>query len=476
MSLENTHYGYEYISSIIKNEKKNIFFLGIGGVSMSSLAIVCAERGHTVSGYDRTETRLTRKMADKGIKIFYSSHAENVKDTDLLVYTVAMPESDPSLVYCKENGIPVISRADFLGYIMMGYKERIGIAGMHGKSTTTAIVAHIFETAGMCPTVFDGAEMKNYSSMNVMGNNDVFIFEACEYMDSFLDFYPSIAVILNIEMDHVDYFHSMEQIISSFAAFMSKADTVVANADDEETMIASERSGKETITFSKESNAGRFTSRNVEYDHGRAKFDVYKDGEYYGHVDTHVPGHYIVQDTLAAIAAADKCGISADIVEKALMSFEGINRRLDYKGKSKSGTEIYDDYAHHPTEIETTLKTFSEFGYDKTLAVFQSHTFSRTYELLDDFASSLATTGMDEVILAPIYPAREVNTYGVTPEMLRDRILSHNTETKCICMESFDEIMEYIEKNYGEYDGAIIVGAGDIYKVSENLVKNPCLE
>ena len=469
MALANTHFGYEKINEIVGTDKKKIFFLGVGGISMNSLAKVCVARGHSVAGYDRVRTPITIALEELGVEMHYSSSADIVKGCDVFVYTVAIPEDDPAYVYAGEAGIPRISRADFLGYVMMGYESRIGISGMHGKSTTTGIVASVYSAAGLDPTVFGGATLNGTGSSNILGGDRAFIFEACEYMDSFLDFYPTSAIVLNIEMDHVDYFRSMEQIRNSFSAFMSKAKRAVVNIADDDVMTAVKNTGAEIVTFGPEGSGADYTSRGEVFSHGFAEYDILFKGELLCHVKMRVPGHHLVIDSLAAAAAAHSDGVAGEAIARGLEAYSGIGRRMELKGKSKAGADIFDDYAHHPTEIKTTLKTAAELDYAHTVCVFQPHTFSRTAELLDGFAEALGNSDIDEIILAQIYPAREVNVYGISSEKLAERIREYGKA--CLVFDTFEEIAGYVDSKLGADDSAFIVGAGDVIKVSELLVK-----
>ena len=469
MALENTHYGYESIKAIMGEGTKKVYFAGVGGISMNSLAKVCVQRGHDVSGYDRVRTPITESLEELGVTMYYEASADNVKNCDVFVYTVAIPADDPAYVYAGEAGIPRISRSDFLGYIMKGYESRIGISGMHGKSTTTGITASVYEAAGIDPTVFGGATLNGTGSSNILGGERAFIFEACEYMDSFLDFYPSTAVVLNIEMDHVDYFKSMDHIRSSFASFMKKADRAVVNIADEDVMTAVGMAGVPAITFGPEGSGADYTSRNVCFSHGFAEFDIFYKAEQLCHVKMRVPGHHLVTDALAVAAAAHTDGIDGDAIAKGLEAYGGIGRRMELKGKTSAGADVYDDYAHHPTELVTTLKTASELDYEHTVCVFQPHTYSRTAELLDGFAQSLGNAQIDEIVLAPIYAAREVNTYGISSEILAERIREYGK--KCTVIDTFEGIAEYLDGMLGADDCAFIVGAGDIIKVTSLLIK-----
>ncbi|MBQ3900726.1 MAG: UDP-N-acetylmuramate--L-alanine ligase [Clostridia bacterium] len=468
MALENTHFGYEGIREIMGDGPRSIFFLGIGGVSMNSLAQVCRMRGHTVAGYDRTESALTKRLEDEGVRVFYTASAENAAGCDLVVYTVAIPADDPVYVWAGNNGIPRISRADFLGYVMKRYGERIGISGMHGKSTTTAVVAEIFSAAGREPTVFGGAKMAATGETNVIGREDYFIFEACEYMDSFLDFYPTVSVVLNVEMDHVDYFKDMDQIKNSFAGFIRRGRSAVINGDCEDALEAARMSGRPFVTFGREGGED-YVAENVTPFPGGSEFDIVRRGVKLCRARINVPGDHIVTDAVAAAAVSIECGVSPEAVAEGLGSYKGIRRRMERVGETKSGAAVFDDYAHHPTEVAATLKTAAEFGFDRLIVVFQPHTFSRTFELFDGFADALAKTGADEVILMPIYPARETNVYGVTSDQLAEAVAGRGTPARCL--HSFGEAADEIREKYGRGDCVITVGAGDVEKLAPMLVQ-----
>lgn len=473
MSLPNTHYGAKMIGNILSG-KKTLFFDGIGGVSMCSLAKIAALRGYKVSGYDRTETDVTRALSADGITVYYNEDAAHIDGADALIYTVAIPETNPEYSTAVARGIPCISRADFLGYIMSGYEERIGISGMHGKSTTTAMIEAIFHYAKKDPTVSCGAYMNGPKSTFRIGSHDFFIFEACEYMDSFLDFYPTTAVILNIEMDHVDYFKSIEQIETSFAGFIAKTESaghprVVVNMSNESAMRVVSGYHGETVTFSKDLPDADYTASNIELHCGCASFDLICRGKNLTRVSLQVPGEHMITDALAAAATAHVHGIPAEDIASALAEYSGIERRMEKCGKAKTGAVVYSDYAHHPTEIASSLKTAAEMGFDRVVCAFQSHTFSRTFKLFDGFAEALANNNVDEVIIADIYPARETNTFGVSAEALAEKIASFGK--KCRFIDSFDKIENYMLSSTKDGEMILIIGAGDIDKVARDLVK-----
>ena len=466
MSTPNTHHGAENLSRLLAKDKcERIFFCGVGGVNMSSLAHMAMENGYLVRGSDRTEGALTRALAEAGADIRYSHSAENVDGCDAFVYTVAISPDNPEYVRAGEVGIPRISRADFLGYVMTSRPMRIGICGTHGKSTTTAMCHSIFESAGTDPTVMCGSALSGVGSPYRPGRGDHFIFEACEYMDSFLDFNPTAAVVLNIEMDHVDYFHSIEQMRESYASFAKiteKSGAVIYNADDENTVRALEDYRGRRLSFGIDNDSATFRAVDISFNGKGYSFTVLKDGELYTRVDLAVSGRHNILNALAATAAAYYGGISADATSKGLSLFSGTHRRMEYKGKL-NGADIYDDYAHHPTEIAATLEAAKALANGRRLVcVFQSHTYSRTHALMEGFASTLKAA--DKVLIAPIYPARETDTLGVD-----QYVLAANIGTSAEGCADFGDIAKKLKNELSEGDMAIIMGAGDINSIFNSL-------
>ena len=362
MALPNTHFGYVKINEIIGDGPKKIFFSGIGGISMNSLAAVCMARGHKVSGYDRTESDITDRLAAEGAEVYYESSADIVKDADALVYTVAIPEDDPAYVYAGEHGIPRISRADFLGYVMMSYASRVGICGMHGKSTTTGFAASVYTAAGLDPTVFGGAELKSTGTSNVLGGHRAFVFEACEYMDSFLDFYPTTAVVLNVEMDHVDYFHSMEQIRDSFGKFMAKAEVAVVNADDENVMLSTKKCDTKLVTFGMKD--ADFTPGEITYKRGFASFDIFHKGKLLCRAELKVPGRHMVYDVLAVAAAV------------AAFRAEKVNRIILTRPAVEAGERL----GFLPGDLQSKVDPYLRPLYDALFDMLGADTYQKYLE------------------------------------------------------------------------------------------------
>jgi len=437
---------------------------------MCSLAEICKRSGHTVKGYDKTPSPITKALEEQGITVYYEANAENAVGADILVYTLAMPADCPEYVYAEQNGIPRISRADFLGYIMSGYTHRLGIAGTHGKSTTTGMVSHILTAAGVEPTVFNGALMKDASSYNIIGKNEFFAFEACEYMDSFLDFTPTSAVVLNVELDHVDYFPSLERIKESFGRFMAltgKNGTAVVNADDENAMDAAVGYEGRLITFGCSNPNADYTAADVTQDRGLPVFTILYKKTPLAKIRLKVPGTHSVTDAIAACAVCHAVGIAPSAIEEGLNTYEGVARRMEKILTTPSRTEIYTDYAHHPTEIRTTLEGACGLGFGKVKVIFQPHTFSRTHELFDDFVSAFAESAADEVILCDIYPARETNIYGISSDKLADAITAKGKP--CTVIHSITDAAVYADRRTGDGDMILIMGAGDVIKAADKI-------
>lgn len=461
MSLPNSRFGSERIGSMLSG-KKRIFFCGIGGIHMSSLAHIAALRGFSVSGSDRQRSPLTERLEREGIRITYRHDAENVRGADLFVYTVAIAPDNPEYLEAKRIGIPAVSRADFLGFIMSSYQKRVGISGSHGKSTCVSMAAHIFTAAGMDPTVVSGAEYAGMGGAYRIGGKENFLFESCEYMDNFLSFYPNIAVILNIEFDHGDYFPDLHAIRASFRRYASLSldagGKVLCNGDDDSSAAALE--GLSCVTFGLSSDC-HYRAEQIRVSDGRPSFClICPDGARFP-VSLPVPGEHNVYNALAAFAALDLCGGDREKGTAAFSSFLGAKRRMEFK-REVGGARIFEDYAHHPTELRATIRAAREaFPDSRVLCVFQPHTYSRTAELLSDFASALS--GADAVFLLPIYSARETDTLGMSSELLASLIPG------AVAYPSFEEARNGIRTFLRSGDVLLITGAGDVNRLTEML-------
>ncbi|MBQ8309969.1 MAG: UDP-N-acetylmuramate--L-alanine ligase [Clostridia bacterium] len=463
MALENTHFGYRRIGELLAG-CHSIFFIGIGGISMSALAQLSASLGYTVGGSDRSENEQTAVLRHAGIPVYAGHDAANISRYDAVVYTVAIGADNPEYLAAREAGKPLLSRSDYLGYLMVAYRERVGISGMHGKSTCTAMCAQIFLEAAD-PTVMCGAELPalQHSTCRIGREREHFVFEACEYMDSFLDFNPTLAVVLNIGMDHVDYFKSIEQIRASFLRFAERTGangTVLYNADDAESVTALTSFAGRHVTFALDGNAD-FCARNITHVRGVTEFDFYRDGACLCRITLHVFGRHNIYNALAAASAAALCGITPERIAAALEHFSGAHRRMERKGLL-NGAAVYDDYGHHPDEIKATLSGAREMGYKRVLCAYQPHTYSRTAGLFEEFAAAFANA--DRVYLADIYAAREQNIYGVSSELLAGRI----GECAEYCGD-FSAVADALRRDAHKDDLVIVMGAGDIYKVFDLL-------
>ncbi|MBQ7820845.1 MAG: UDP-N-acetylmuramate--L-alanine ligase, partial [Clostridia bacterium] len=402
---------------------------------------------------------ITQKLEIKGIKVYYSHEAKNVEKCDAVVYSAAIHETNPELAHARELGIPLIYRADYLGYIMSKYTHRIGISGMHGKSTATSMTAHIFLAANADPTVVSGAIMKELEGGTYrIGNNKYFIMEACEYCDSFLSFTPNIAVVLNVEMDHPDYFKDIEQIKNSFEKYVSIANNgyAVVNWDDENVREAVKNYRGKTVKFGITGDGLDYKAENISYKGASPVFDIIRNGEYFITAELSVTGEHNIMNALASVCSADLCGIDAESIKKGLKKYKGASRRMEYKGQLDGKANIYEDYAHHPTEVRATLSGVKKFATGDIWCVFQPHTFTRTFSLFDEFTKCFDGV---KTIFADIYAAREVNISGVSSKDLAEKVKDS------IYLESFEKIAEYLKEQVKNGDIIIIMGAGDINKV-----------
>jgi len=470
MSTPNTHIGAEKIREIMSlSRDKDIFFLGAGGIMMSSLALLTKSAGYSTRGSDRSRTALTEKLEGAGIKMYYGHSEDNLgENCGAVVYTVAVSPDNAEYSAAMQRGIPTISRADYLGYIMTEYKNRVGIAGMHGKSTCTSMCAEIFMSAGKAgkisePTIVSGAEYESMQGAYYLGDRENFIFEACEYMDSFLDFNPTVAVLLNAEMEHVDYFKSIEQIRESFknyAALVGENGIVIYNTDDENTVISAGSVNARKISFGIENEAD-FTAKDIKNCQYPMEFEIVAYGESLAHVKIPSRGIHNVYNALAAAATAYSCGIGKDDIVKGIESFKGAKRRMEYKGKL-SGAEIYDDYGHHPTEIGATLEGVKTTCDGRLVCVFQPHTYSRTAALADKFADAFECA--DKVILTDIYAAREKNESGITSQKLAEMI-----GDKAIYGGDLDSTVEKLKATVIDGDTVVVMGAGDVFKLFSKI-------
>lgn len=447
---------------------KKIHLIGIGGISMSSIALMLKNMNALVTGSDLTETGITKNLNKYGIKVLYGHHPELVKDADIIVYTAAIHEDDPERKEAKNLNKSTFERAEFLGMLMKEFKNSLCVSGTHGKSTTTGMLSLIFLEAGLNPTIQVGAIMPEINGNTHLGSHDYFVMEACEYVDSFLHFHPTSAIITNIDNDHLDYFKNLDNIKKSFYKYVSLLPDngyLVKNNDDENSNELDKYTKAKVITYgiNKKSN---YKAKNITCNSlGHYSYDLYKDNIFLITINLNINGYHNIYNSLAAFALAHEYILDVNVIKNAIEKYHGVGRRFEYLGKY-NGAYIYDDYAHHPSEIKTTLESVKSVKHKSSWAVFQSHTYSRTKEHLDDFASVLAN--FDHIIIAKIYPAREINTFNISEEMLVDKIKDKNPNV--IYIDDFDKIVEFLKENVKEEDLVITIGAGPINYVSKKLV------
>ena len=446
----------------------HIHFIGIGGISMSGLAEILADRGFRISGSDSKESSLTGHLVGKGITVLYGQSAQNITpDIDLVVYTAAIHNDNPELCAARETGIPCMTRAELLGQIMKNYPVPIAVSGTHGKTTTTSMISEIFMNAGMDPTLSIGGILHSIGGNIKIGASDYFVTEACEYTNSFLSFFPKISIILNIDADHLDFFKDINDIRHSFhrfAGLLPENGTLIINGEIPNLSEITDGLNCDIITFGLSRDCDYYPV-DITYDtYARPTFKACHNGE--GRTITlGVTGEHNILNSLAAIALADLCGVDADVTHDSLASFTGTDRRFQIKG-TVDGVTIIDDYAHHPTEISATLHAARNYPHKKLWCVFQPHTYTRTKALLPEFAKALSLA--DHVVLADIYAARETDNLGISSRTLQNEI--QKLGTACDYFPSFEEIEAFLKKNYSAGDLLITMGAGDVVKIGENLL------
>lgn len=448
---------------------QTIHFIGIGGISMSGLAEILLKAGFQVSGSDAHESELTDHLEEKGARIFYGQRAENITDgIDVVVYTAAIHPDNPEYAEVVRRGIPMLSRADLLGQMMKNYGQSVAISGTHGKTTTTSMLTEILLAADTDPTISVGGILHSIGGNIRVGSHDVFVTEACEYTNSFLSFFPTLEVILNIEEDHLDFFKDLDDIRHSFRLFAEKLDEnglLVISSDIPDYQAICKDLPCRIVTVGHGADSD-YSAADISYDNfARARFTLLEKGEAVGTIRLGVPGEHNVYNALAAIAAAKAMGIADEAIAAGLEAFVGTDRRFQKKGEI-AGVTIIDDYAHHPQEIAATLAAAKNYPHKKLWCVFQPHTYTRTKAFLNEFAEALSAA--DEVILADIYAARETDTLGVSSRDIAVRIEKLGTPAQYF--STFDEIETFILLNCSTGDLLITMGAGDIVKVGERLL------
>lgn len=461
----------DFVSNNIENLKKykHIHMIGIGGISMSGIAEILHNFGIFVTGSDCTRSKITDRLSSRGIFVSIGHDVNLVKKADLVVYSAAIKQDDPELIEARLNNIKIVERSDFVGYLTRIYKDTIGIAGTHGKTTTTSMVSLCFLEAGLDPTIQVGAILKQINGNNRVGNSDYFILESCEYVESFLKFSPKSTIVLNIDNDHLDYFKNFDNIkkaFSKYVAILPFDGLLVTNADDPNCLALRSSTDARTVTFGIKNEKANFVAKNITFDtNGFAKFDVYHNNNYFFEVKLSIPGLHNVLNALACIALCIEYGIDKYTIKSALAKFTGANRRFELVG-SYENISIYDDYAHHPCEILATANALKNKQYRQSWVVFQPHTYSRTKLLLDDFAKVLIN--FDNIIITDIYAAREINTYNISSKDLVDKIKSLGKNATYI--SNFDDIVTYLKNRACPNDVILTVGAGTITELGRKIL------
>ena len=454
----------------IKDKNKKIYFIGIGGVSMSAMAEYLYSQGFQVSGSDRNVSDITERLNDKGIKVYQGHTTDNFNDIDLVVYTDAISMDNEELRYAINQKIDIVDRAGFLGQLMKGFDFSIGISGTHGKTSTTSMLTEIIYDHESEPTIMLGGNLSKIGGNLQLGQDKLLLTEACEYKGNIEKYYPSLGVILNIDEDHLDYFDNIEHIISTFENYASNfrsEDILLINGDDDNSTSIPKNTKAKVYTFGLGEN-NYYSGRNIQTaSDGTPTFDLYIDKEYYDTVSLKVLGQHNVYNAIAAIAVSDIYGIPKEIILERISNYTGVHRRLEFVG-SYDGIDILDDYAHHPTEITVTLDAIAKrYTEGNIYCVFQPHTFTRTKILLDGFANSFSDA--DKVVIADIYAAREKDYGDIHSKMLVKAI--NKIQDKAIYLESFDEIEDYLIDNVQAGDCIITMGAGDVHKIGTNILK-----
>lgn len=459
------------MSNAIEDIKKykNIHFIGIGGISMSGIAETIKNLGIHVTGSDWAKSEITDRLISHGIDVTIGSDLNKIRNADLVVYTAAIASDDVELIEAKKLGIKTCERAVFLGKLTESFKETIGISGTHGKTTTTSLVSLCFIKAGFDPNVQVGAILNQLDGNYRIGNSDYFILEACEYVESFLHFHPKSEIILNIDNDHLDYFGNIENIKKAFKNYIKllpEDGLLIYNNDDENSKDLFKETKAKSITFGIKNPEANFVSKNIKFDeNGYASFDVYKDGIFFDTFKLSISGMHNVLNATACIALCHNYGIPNEAMKEAFECFTGAHRRLEYKG-SFNNISIFDDYAHHPTEIRATSDALNRKIFNESWVVFQPHTYSRLKNLLDDFGDSLL--GFDHIILTDVYAAREKNVFNISSKDLADKLNELGKPVQYI--SDFENIVKFLKKSAKPKDIILTLGAGTITDIGPMLL------
>jgi UDP-N-acetylmuramate--alanine ligase len=448
----------------ILDRVKRIHFIGIGGSGMCPLAEILHHDGFHLTGSDINESDTLARIRSYKIPVFMGHRPENVGDAELVVYTAAVKKDNPELVAARERGIPALERSVMLGIVTRRYRNSIAVSGTHGKTTTTAMITQVCIDGNLDPSAIIGGKLPYIGGNGRVGKSETIICEACEYVDTFLQLTPAVSIILNIDADHLDYFKTVDNIIKSFHQFSTQTSRVlIVNGDDANTQKAVQGvTGAKIITFGLKPGNDYSAARISDKEKACEDFTVLKNGKKLLDVSLSIPGRHNIYNALAAAATADYLSIPADRIADSLHRFTGVHRRFEILGKF-NGITVADDFAHHPTELTATLTAAMHMGFRQVWALFQPHTFSRTYLLLDDFAKALSIP--DHVILSRILAVRETNTYHIYSKDLAEKIPGS------VCRDTFEEMADYVMARAQTGDLILTLGGGDIYKCANLIVK-----
>lgn len=451
---------------------KHIFMIGIGGISMSGIAEILVNWNYKVSGSDSNDGEMIQKLRDNNINVSIGHSADNItKDIDLVVYTAAVKQDNPELVKAHELGIKTIERGNFLGELTKLFKDVIGVAGTHGKTTTSSMISSAFMSANLDPSIQIGSNLDIINGNYRVGNSDYFIIEACEYCESYLNFVQRSAIVTNIDNDHLDYFKNIDNIEKSFQKYVSNLPNnglLVVNMDDERCYNLKNHTKANILTVSLNNRNADYSADNITFDNeGCASYDLIHNNEKLSTIKLSVSGIHNVTNSLECIALCLWYKLNLEDIKNGLLSFKGASRRLEYKGKFK-GANVYDDYGHHPTEIRATANAILNKDFNESWVVFEAHTYSRVNEHLEDFADSLKE--FDHIIVIDIYAAREENIYNVSEEQIVNKLLEKGKDVRYI--KDYDDIKNYLKENINENDIVLTLGAGNVTKIANLLVND----
>ncbi|MBU5439281.1 UDP-N-acetylmuramate--L-alanine ligase [Tissierella sp. MSJ-40] len=448
----------------------HVHFIGIGGISMSGLAEILLTEGYKVSGSDANNSHIIERLEKLGAEIYINHSMENVKGADLIVYTDAISKDNEELLQAYELGVPVVDRALFLGALMNNYHNSIAVSGTHGKTTTTSMIATILNRSELDSTILLGGQLDEIGGNVKLGSKKYLLTEACEYKGNILKYYPTMAIILNIEEDHLDYFKNIDHIVDTFVQYGSNIKEngyLIINEDDINAKKVIENTKANVVTFGI-NNKSDYTAENISFsEEGYPSFMLNIRGKSLFPITLGVMGIHNVYNALASIAAANTSGISMELIQESIGDYKGTHRRLELKGYA-NGIKIIDDYAHHPTEIKAALKALRNSTQGNIWCVFQPHTFTRIRLLLNNFAESFGDA--NKVIVTDIYAAREKDTGLVHSKDLANALTQKGIDAKYI--SSFEEIETYLMNNTKDNDIIVTMGAGNVYSIGDSIIEH----